>query len=210
MTPFDSWIIKDLEKSGLTLEDFPVIPLESEEQLEQYLGFPSIDSVRIIDVGGYFIQYPNCENYFRLKLRREFIDSEGRKIKYLSPLKELGKRNHAYILPEVEKILKNYSPDKPIYITEGEKKAAKATLEGFHCIGLSGASCYKDQENDFLPELDQYIWKDRKVRIVFDSDIVDKFQVKLAEFRLAVELTNRGARVYSIRLPEVKHENGIR
>lgn len=121
-------------------------------------------------------------------------------------MKEKGFGNHAYILPEVERILKNYSPDMPIYITEGEKKAAKATLEGFPTIGLSGVSCSKDKENDFLPELEELVWKDRTVYIPFDSDIPQKYEVKHAEIRLAVTLINRGAKVYSVHLPN--EENG--
>lgn len=202
------WIVEDLIRSGLTLESFTVEPLQSEQQLVERLGFRQIGDTKIIDVGAYWIPYPNVQDYYRLKLVQEIKDSEGDKIKYLSPRKESGKGNHAYIVPEVEKILKNYNPDKPIYITEGEKKAVKATLEGFPCIGLSGVSCYKNREDDFLPELNPYSWKDRTTYIVFDSDIVEKFQVKLAELRLTVELTNRGARVYSVRLPN--EENGTK
>jgi len=33
------------------------------------------------------------------------------------------------------------NPDAPVYITEGEKKAAKAWLEGIPCIGISGIWC---------------------------------------------------------------------
>lgn len=83
MTP--QWMIDDLAKSGLTFEDFPVVPLESEEQLKRYLGFTNIGNVPIIDVGGYFIPYPNVQNYLRLKLRREIIDSEGEKSNIFRP-----------------------------------------------------------------------------------------------------------------------------
>ncbi|MGE5444529.1 MAG: DUF3854 domain-containing protein [Ignavibacteriales bacterium] len=201
----DDWIIKDLAKSGLTPENFAVEPLRSKAELEARLGFTIIKDksgtvLSLIEICGYWIIYPNVPGYYRLKLRRE-IETEDSKIKYLSPLKELGKGNRAYILPEVEKILKNYSPDKPILVTEGEKKSAKATFEGFPCIGLSGVWMFGDSDNDFLPDLDQYSWKNRTVFIVFDSDITGKHGVKQAELRLAIELMNRGARVCSVRLP---------
>jgi uncharacterized protein DUF3854 len=208
---FSAWIIEDLNKSGLTPANFIIEPLRSELELKERLGFTRIKDKsekvhRIIDIGGYWIPYPNIQGYYRLKLRQEIIDSEGHKVKYLSPMKEKGLGNHAYILPEVMKIASTYSPDKPIHFTEGEKKATKATLEGFITIGLSGVSCYKDQENDFLPELEKLVWKDRIVYIVFDSDITDKFLVGLAEIRIAVELINRGAKVYSVRLPNLEVE----
>jgi len=204
------WIREDLEKSGLTNEDFNIEPLKSESELKERLGFTSIQDntgnwVKIIDVGGYWIPYPNRPVYYRLKLKYP-IETDNGKVKYLSPKKEMGFGNHAYILPEVEKICRPYNPDKPIFFTEGEKKAAKATIEGFPCIGLSGIWCFKDKENDFLPELDELNLKHRKCYICFDSDITHKFQVRRAELRITVELMNRGAQVFAIRLPN--EENG--
>lgn len=204
-TELDDWIIEDLAKSGLTADNFEVEPLISEAELEEQLGVTKTKDIsgnwiRILEIGGYWIPYPNVSGYYRLKLRREIQTQEG-KVKYLSPKKELGKGNHAYILPEVEKLLKNYSPDKPIFITEGEKKAAKATLEGFPCIGLGGVWNFKDGDNNFLPQLDQYIWHNRTSYITYDSDITQKHNVRHAELRLATELINRRARSYSVRLP---------
>ncbi|MGE5446214.1 MAG: DUF3854 domain-containing protein [Ignavibacteriales bacterium] len=204
------WIKDDLEKSGLTVDVFPVEPLRSETELQERLGFTVIQDelgnwIKIIGIGGYWIPYPNVPGYYRLKLRYA-IQTENGTAKYLSPLKKKGFGNRPYIPSEVEKLLRNYSPDKPIFITEGEKKAAKATLEGIPTIGLSGVSCYKDQKNDFLPELEELVWKDRTVYIIFDSDITDKFLVGLAEIRIAVELINRGAKVYSVRLPNLEVE----
>lgn len=208
----DSWVMEDLKKSGLTIENLRVEPLKSEKELKERLGFTRIKGksgklYKIIDICGYWIPYPNILGYYRLKLRRPVIDSKGNKRNYLSPLKKLNKGNHAYVLSEVGKILSNYSPDKPIYITEGEKKAAKATLEGFPCIGLGGVWMSGDKENDLLPELDQYIWTDRTVYICFDSDITEKRNVKHAELRLAVKLINKGARVYSVRMPNEEGGN---
>jgi len=34
----DNWILEDLEKSGLTLEDMDIEQIESEEQLTKYIG----------------------------------------------------------------------------------------------------------------------------------------------------------------------------
>lgn len=195
---FDDWILEDIKKSGLNLENLPIEPLQSEYELRERLGFDKMGSTKIINIGGYWIPYPNLSGYYRLKLKEIIGD-----IKYLSPK---GTGNHAYILHEVFTIAAPYKPDKPILFTEGEKKAAKATLEGFPCIGLSGVWCFKDSESEFLPELDDLNFKQRKCYICFDSDIKDKINVRQAEIRLSIELMNRGAQVFAIRFP--KEANG--
>lgn len=204
---FDDWIMEDLAKSGLTPETINVELLLSEQQLQERLGFTAIKDksgnwIKIYGIGAYWIPYPNVPGYYRLKLHRGIMDEQGNNIKYLSPKKEMGFGNHPYILSEVMKIVSNYSPDKPVYLVEGEKKATKATLEGFPCIGLSGVWSFKDSESDFLTGLDQIVWTDRTAYIVFDSDIVQKHSVKHAEIRLAVEIINRGGIPFSIRLPQ--------
>ena len=192
------WILKDLAKSGLTLKNFPIEPLTSEQELRERLGFTSIAGTPIITVSGYWILYPNIPGFYRLKLKEKIGE-----IKYLSPK---GAGNHPFILPEVYKIATAYNPDKPIFFTEGEKKAAKATLEGFPCIGLSGVWCFKDKDSDFLADLDELNFKHRRCYICFDSDITHKLNIRQAELRLTVELLNRGAEVFAVRLPD--EENG--
>jgi len=196
-----TWMQKDLQKSGLSIENFTIEPLKREAELWERLGSAPISRTRILTVGGYWIPYPNAPGYYRLKLKTPIV-TEKDTIKYLSPTKKMGFGNKPYILPEVKKLLEAYNPDKPIFITEGEKKAAKATLEEFPCIGLSGVWCFKGSENEFLPELDEYNWKDRSVYIVFDSDLSANPNVQLAERRLADQLNKRGAKVLFIRLPE--------
>ena len=34
----DDWVRKDFEKSGLDILDFPIVPLNNEEQLKKILG----------------------------------------------------------------------------------------------------------------------------------------------------------------------------
>jgi len=69
-------------------------------------------------------------------------------------------------------------PNAPVYITEGEKKAAKAWLEGIPCIGLSGIWCWlankqdrPDGEKILHPDFD-YIpdLASRVVIMIYDSD----------------------------------------
>lgn len=198
-----NWIKKDLEKSGLDEKYFPIIPLESEGQLENIIGFKRFKNQSIIEAEGYFIPYPLQKGYLRLKLRHPI---EG--VKYLSPK---GSVNYPYILEEVFEIAKDFKPDTPIIFTEGEKKAAKAVKEGFMTIGLPGVWNFKSSENNFLPQLEKLNLKYRKCFIAFDSDITYKHSVKQAELRLAVNLINRRANPLSVRLPQEKDglKNGI-
>jgi len=198
--PLLDWMVLDLRNSGLSPEEFKIELLKDERELKERLGFTTFPGIPLISVSGYWIKYPKVEGYHRLKLKNE-IKTENGTVRYLSPKKEMGFGTQAYILPEVEKIGRQYNPDKPIFFVEGEKKCVKATLEGYPCIGLSGVWCFKDSDNDFLSELDKLLWKNRKVFIVFDSDISQKYSVKQAELRLSIELLNRGANVLSIRLP---------
>lgn len=92
------------------------------------------------------------------------------------------------------------APGAALIITEGEKKALKACLDGFATIALSGVWCFR-REGQLLPELAQFVWEGRSVEIVFDSDSADNPQVAHAERALAKELVDRGAEVKIVRLP---------
>lgn len=93
---------------------------------------------------------------------------------------------------------------QPLVIVEGEKKALASTLQGFATVGLGGVYNFYDG-GIFLPELDEFRWKNRPVYICFDSDAAQNPQIQAAEARLAAELSmHRGATLYLIRLPGTK------
>ncbi|MGE0368434.1 MAG: AAA family ATPase [Candidatus Dadabacteria bacterium] len=183
------WAEYDLKKSGLAPETFPI-------QLSPGGDFE-----------GYKILYPSDLGFSRLKLR---YPKDGGP-KYLSAK---GSGNRPYLPLPVQKELENENSTESIFITEGEKKAARATLDSFPCVGLPGVYGWKDRrfgESEFLPELETLHWKGRKVYVVFDSDRADNHKVLKAERALAIELTRRGAGVFIVSLPgEVDGEkNGL-
>ena len=146
-------------------------------------------------------------NYCRLKPDRPRKDKNGKPIKYESPL---GSNNRAFFPPRTRTALKDVS--LPLIITEGEKKAAKADQEGFACLGVTGVwnwikkrQCDKDGnsqgERELIDDLAVIPWKGRNVFICYDSDLADKPDVSLAEWRLAECLTRHGANVKVVRLP---------
>ncbi len=102
--------------------------------------------------------------------------------KYLAP-KHGGIRLYFPSCPASGNVISYLSSNQtePVYFTEGEKKAAKAWLEGIPCIGLSGIWGWlankKDRPNrekilnpdfDFIPNL-----ASRAVIMIYDSDAND-------------------------------------
>jgi hypothetical protein len=96
------------------------------------------------------------------------------------------------------------NPDEPVYITEGEKKAAKAWLEGIPCVGISGIWCWlankEDRPNDekilhpdldFIPDLNR-----RGVIMVYDSDANDP--EKKADFDKCSEASEKCLRARGV------------
>lgn len=121
----------------------------------------------------------------------------GKPVKYESPK---GRSNEVYFPPGMGAIIDN--PPAEVLLTEGEKKACKATQEGFPTIGLVGVYGWKDgKSTQMLPVLERIKWSGVKAVIAFDSDIADKPEVQDAESRLADQLTKRGAVVRVLRMP---------
>jgi len=106
-----------------------------------------------------------------------------------------------YIKTPWSRILKNVN--EPLYITEGEFKAASGVIHGFPTIGLGGVYSFQQSKRgiDFLPELEEVEWKERRVYVVYDSDIVSKPEVQQALNVLCAKLTERGAVPKVVRLP---------
>lgn len=100
-------------------------------------------------------------------------------------------------------------PDKPLIITEGEKKAAKACLCGLPTIGLGGVWSWRsaDMSLFFIPCLERVAWARRNVYIVYDSDSRTNPDINQALRKLAEELCLRGALPHIATLPEV-YEDG--
>jgi P4 family phage/plasmid primase-like protien len=150
----------------------------------------------------------NPTGYCRLKPDRPRKNKDdGRPIKYESPK---GASNLPYFPASIPPVLKDATAQ--LIITEGEKKAAKATQEGFPCIGLVGVWGWqrkraRDQDGKAIGDrhligaLAAVPWSGRHVLICFDSDAVTNRNVREAEWHLAQVLIREGAIVKVVRLP---------
>src|SRR5262249_17004762 len=118
------------------------------------------------------IPFPDAQGkpsgYKRLKPDRPRI-RKGDPVKYESPRQE---SNHIYFPPGIAAVLGDIS--KVLLITEGEKKALKATQEGFPCLGLVGVYGWvkkrpkgldgrKVGPKELLSELEAIPWQGRTV-----------------------------------------------
>ena len=90
-----------------------------------------------------------------------------------------------------------------LIVTEGEKKAACATKNGFPCIGLGGVWSFGRGKGDrrLHKTLTKLAWVGRVVHICFDSDVAKNPDIMRAENRVARELVDAGAVVHVDRIP---------
>ncbi len=184
--------LQDLKKSGLSDETIETLGFYSADQEE----IKSLLNRRRSVGPGLVIPYPGLSPLnVRVKLDNPPVQ-RGNGRKYLAPN---GAKNRAYMPPQTRETVSNSK--KPILITEGEKKAAKADQEGFPCIGISGVWCFV-QRKRLIADLAKIEWARRRVHLVYDSDIRRNQNIRRAAHCLAYELTARGALVFVVALPD--------
>ena len=137
----------------------------------------------------------------RLKPDKPPVSKEGKTAKYLTA-KDAGNRLYMpRTLPEGW----HEDTNLPLIITEGEKKALKATQEGFPCIAVAGVWNFRTRnakgQRVTLGDFDDIAWSRRTVFIAYDSDLAENPSVLKAEHGLAEILSKRGAQVLLCRLP---------
>lgn len=101
-----------------------------------------------------------------------------------------------------ESIMKD--PAIPIGITEGEKKAAAMCAHDvLPTLGLGGVYNWRSARQgwELLPILESINWPGRAVFLLFDSDTSTNPMVQIAASQLARTLTQRGALVSTVELP---------
>lgn len=99
------------------------------------------------------------------------------------------------------------TPGIPIYITESEIKACALARMEVAAIGLSGVWCFL-KNGKLLPEFGKIKWGGRTVYIIFDNDVTKKPNVRAALGRLVHELTNLGAILKIMNLPDFESKGG--
>ena len=167
---------------------------------------------------------------FRAKFDPEVVKSNkypsrkkgSRTPKYISS-SEFGNRFFYPHLKDVDWKRIAQDINMPIFITEGEKKATKLTVEGYPSIGLTGTDCWV-RRRKFMHEgttrifsktvpIDDFNllkWKDRLVYLVFDADKYGNENVLRSEALLLRYLKNElSADCRVVNLPFDPHCKGI-
>lgn len=193
-------MLKDLERSGLSKDDA--------RRLQFKILTPE-ETAGITDRScpSYLIPYFGTDKKLRETFRIRFLDEgkssfNGKKglPRYWQPSNTLP---CFYFDPRVDWVKFGKDVTKPLYITEGEKKAAKACQTGITTIGLGGVWSWRSKKQGIpaIEDFDIITWKGRRVILAFDSDVSSNPMVMQALNALSQELLNRGATVGVLRLP---------
>lgn len=132
--------------------------------------------------------------------RRDRKTGELRYVKYEVPA---GHGTRIDYPPRCQPVLAD--PKVPLWITEGQKKGDALASRGLCAVALLGVWNWRGKNDlggtTLLADLDYIAWDGRDVRLVFDSDVVTKPQVRAALDRFTEHLQRKGARVRAVYLP---------
>lgn len=207
-------------KNGITRGHF--VPLEPGEVLD-VLAEPIDDSIFAYAITYYTLDGDKidhtdfCRIRFlknddppqrKLKKKNPFQKSNESKLKEKRYMQPQGVLPRVYFPPLMEWKSVLQDKESALFITEGEKKAYKACMEGYPTIALGGVWAWKSKKASlpFIDDLEQIDWDGREVNLVFDRDVVVKPEVRAALMAFTQELENRGAFVYQINLPHGEHK----
>jgi hypothetical protein len=123
-------------------------------------------------------------------------DKKGKPLKYETPG---GTAAILDVHPRMALAVRN--ADQDLWITEGIKKADSLTSRDLPTIGLIGVWNFQ-RGGEMLPCSDHVALTGRRVRVVYDNDVMVKEGVQLALERLVKALEDRGAAVEVVYLPD--------
>lgn len=199
----------DLISSGLPADNLPGNYFSlTAEQAAIAVGFRQAGmGIMYLNFDGSPMRYSNGDPYVRLKVdnargRGKYLTRKGEPVRAYIPQLPTGS-------PSWEDI--QHNADYELLITEGEKKADSLAAHGYFPISLPGVSCgllrekneegIKSEVKTPLIELRGFTWKHRSVPFIFDSDVIQKWQVNLALTELATYLFTEGAKPKKVYLP---------
>jgi len=165
----------------------------TKQQLAE-IGFPPSQRlvpslvVPIYDVKGDLATY-------QLRPDRPRLNKDSKTIKYET---RAGSRLVVDVPPGARKWLGDRT--RPLFITEGSKKADGAVSAGLCCVALLGVWNWRDSDG-LLPDWEYIGLKERKVYVVFDSDVMEKKEVHQALERVKAVLEHHDADVALVYLP---------
>jgi len=171
------------------------VALDTAENLKQKLGFASFNGHSILQTSCQLLEIPYLDKQGNPLFSRFRLYPPLQDIKYLHPK---GIPARPYILPDVWAAAEK--PHKPLWITEGEKKALKLINEHCLALALSGVWNFKAGKNsddadskELWEELLEFNLQGRTTFLAFDADLWVNPQVRNALWELALKLYGKGA-----------------
>lgn len=195
------------ESSGLRDKDAARLrlrPLEGKAVQRLNAGFQPVGALQI----PYFDPAGKPTKFYRLRYLETLPGFAGSARKPQRYAQAPGTLNEVYLPPLMKPSWAQVMNDPAItlYITEGELKAACATVRGLPTIGLGGVDVWRSAKRKLpiLPQLEDVRWDSRSVIIVFDSDAAMNTAVVRAQRQLASALLALGAHPLIAQLPPTK------
>lgn len=205
-----------LESSGLNFEDaeeLHITYLEPEETKLQHPSFRALPALKIAyfsPSGEPLTDWPESPPYYRIRYLQQkqqahdFTALTGKKpMRYVQEPDTAPVAYYPQNIKDWPTICEDSS--RPLIVTEGELKAAKACKEGFPTLGLGGVHSWRSNAKglEWLPSLEFIDWKKRNVYLCWDSDYRANPAVCQALSDFAEELQRRGAFSYVSILPDI-------
>ncbi len=194
--------LEDLRRSGLDDATIAEAGLYTPApgDLPRLLSARLVDQVRHVlvfpyEVAGYGGAWRREDEFVRCKLFPPVSDGQGHTIRYYQ---RGGTPPRLYIPARARAALAD--PTVPLLITEGEKKALKASQEGLACVAVGGLWNWQTAGRP-IADLDRIDWYEREAVIVPDSDVWTRPGLLQPVFALGKELEGRGAKVAVLKLP---------
>lgn len=193
-----------LRESGISAAHARMLrlePLGAEAVARLDPSFKSHPALRI----PYFDVRGRANGFYRLRYLGEMNGFDALRSKRLRYVQAPGTEPGVYLPPLADWPKLSKDPNYALFVTEGEFKSAKGCAEGFPTIGLGGVWSWKSAKRalPFLPVLDEFEWKGRRVYMVFDSDFSTNPDVMRALVAFSKELSSRGASPSMVSLPDL-------
>lgn len=207
------FVLEDLKKSSLSIKDAEILKIEYYHAMK-FAKLTNLHNVNAIRFTYFTPKGLPIKSHYRFKV---FTKPENLKLGRYYQLRDSANRLYLPPLTKIswDKIAQDVSI--PIYVTEGEKKAAALCKYGYACIAVPGVPNWSKGNKIPIDDWSLFVWKDREVVIVFDTDVdvqpypgatlsnVQKQVENIADF-----LMQDGASVWQIKLPFInKDKTGI-
>jgi len=197
--------VEDLRRSGLSDATIGAAGLYTPApgDLSRLLSARLVDQVRHVlvfpyDGAAHGLPMRRADEFVRCKLFPPVADGQGHTIRYYQCG---GTPPRLYIPPPARAALADASV--PLVMTEGEKKALKASQEGLVSVAVGGLWNWQAAGRP-IADLDRIDWVERETVIAPDSDVWTRPDLLQPVFALGKELEGRGAKVAVLKLPPVR------